>query len=135
MNSRLFVCTGFLAACIACQSDRADLERSREESTETAKAARKEAERARDALARRLDHLDSEIEKLEKKADKATGKAKAKLREQSQELRADSRKLRDRMTTWDDKVESAWRTTRREVEEGIDKTENAIKNLVDDVKN
>jgi len=99
------------------------------------RAAQKEAETARGKIAARLDQLDSEIERVERKADKATGKAKAKLKEQSQELRADARRLRDRMSTWDDKVESAWKTTKREVEEGLDKTENAIKNLVDDVKN
>ncbi len=136
MTSKLFAVAGLLAASIGCQSDRkADLDRGREEATDAVRAAQREAETARDRIAARLDRLDSEIERVEKKADKATGKAKAKLKEQSQELRADARRLRDRMSTWDDKVETAWKSTKREVEEGLDKTEDTIKKLVDEVKN
>jgi len=136
MTSKMFLCAGLLVASIGCQSDRnAELDRAREEATDAARAVRKEAELARDAIAARLDHLDSEIERIEKKADGSAAKAKANLRQQSKELRAEARRLRDRMSTWDDKVESAWKATKREVEEGLDKAEGAIRKLVDDVKN
>jgi hypothetical protein len=56
------------------------------------------------------------------------------MEEEAREMRAEAKKLRDRMSTWDEKTESAWRTTKREVEEGLDKTENAVKNFFRDLK-
>lgn len=103
--------------------------------TDAAREAQREAERAREILAKRLDQLDEQVAKVEARADKATGKAKANLEKQSAEMRLEARRLRDRMSTWDDKMESAWRTSKREVEEGLDKAENAVRKLVDDIKN
>jgi predicted nuclease with TOPRIM domain len=129
------VVAAILAACAGCGSKPPTAtDRTREERAETARDAQKAAERARETLSKRLDELDNEIDKVEQRAKKATGKAKARLEEQGRELRADARKLRARMSTWDDKAESAWRTAKREVEEGLEKTQNAIKKLVDDIK-
>ncbi len=139
MNFRFFSISVLLAASLACEPRRpAETERpvarTADEARDAAKAAREEAEAAWKTLSKRLDDLDSEVEKLDKRAEKASAKTRAKLEAQAREMRADARKLRERMSTWDDKVDSAWRSAKREVEEGLDKTENAIKNLVEDIK-
>ncbi len=139
MNFKWVALPVMLTAGLACQPQRTveterPATRAADEASAAARAAREEAEQARKALSRRLDDLDTEVEKLDKRAEKASAKTRAKLEAQAREMRADARRLRDRMSTWDDKVDSTWRSAKREVEEGLDKTESAIKNLVDDIK-
>lgn len=135
MLTKLLFTSALLAALTGCQSKpETRTETVREAADKTATAVKEEAEAAKVSLNRRLDQLDEQIEKLEAKAKKATAKSKAKMNEQAQEMRADAAKLRARMSTWDDKVESAWRTAKRETEEGLDKTEAAIKKFFDNDK-
>jgi len=122
-----------------CQSERVTPVESRSESVreDAANAAREmkaKAEEAKAALSRRLDRLDEKIDELEAKAKKSSAKARAKLNEQAREMRADAKKLRARMSTWDDKAESAWQTAKREMEEGLEKTEKSIEKFFDDMK-
>jgi len=136
MNTHLFVVTGLLAMSIGCtspESTRATGAAPSEPSA-TAQAIERDAEAARVALSKRLDQLDADIERVEARAKKASNKTKARLEEQGREMRAEARRLRDRMSTWDDKAESAWRTSKREIEEGLDKTEDAFKKLWADIK-
>ena len=77
---------------------------------------------------------ESEIDNLEARAKKATAKTRTKLNAEAKELRADAARLRGRMSTWDDKVAAGARTAKNEVEEGLEKTEAAIKKLVKDLK-
>ena len=132
MTRKLILVAAVLGASLACQSPQADTPR--EKAADVSAAAQREAERDRAAINKRLDQLDSEVDRLDSKAENATGKAKAKLKEQARDMRTEARKLRDRMSTWDDKVESSWRTAKREVEQGLDKTEDAFKKLADDIK-
>lgn len=135
MRTIPYVCILLLAASIGCQERRAADASPRQESSDAARAAKKEAEEVHQALVKRLDQLDGEIEKIEKKAEKASAKTKAKLEEQAKGLRADARSLRNRMSTWDDKAESAWKTAKRETEEGLEKAEHSIRKALDDIKN
>lgn len=122
---------------VGCSTDKpaTTTERAKEEATEAARAVEREAAEARAAIARRLDKLDSDVDSLEARAGKTKGKAKAEMEKQAREMKAEARRLRDRMSTWDDKAESAWRATKREMEEGLDKTEIALKKMVDEIKN
>jgi len=99
-----------------------------------ARAVKEEAAEAKVVLVKRLDQLDAEIEKLEARAKKATAKTRAKLNAEAKELRAEASRLRSRMSTWDDKVASGWRTAKNEVEEGLQKSEDAVKKLFADLK-
>ena len=118
-----------LAVFLGCETRQTkEEERARIEAKEAATATRK-------ALAKRLEILDRDIEKLEERTRKASAKTKVKLEENTRDLRAEARRLRDRMSGWDDKADSAWRDIKREVEEGLDKTERAIKKFVDEIKN
>ena len=132
----LIAITGLL---FSCQAERNTTSETRTETVEAAadRAARvvkQEAAEAKVALAKRLDQLDAEIDNLEAKAKKATAKSRAKLDAEAKELRAEASRLRARMSTWDDKVASGWRTAKSEVEDGLQKTEAAIKKLVADLK-
>ena len=132
----LVAITGLL---FSCQSDKNTTAETRKETVEeaadrAARAAKEEAAEAKAALAKRLDQLDAEIDNLEARAKKATAKSRAKLNAEAKELRADATRLRGRMSTWDDKVVAGARTAKEEVEEGLQKTEAAIKKLVADLK-
>ena len=133
MQIKIFFLAAALAAILACRPA-TEAARAPETTGETERAARAEAEAARAAVSKRLDALDAEIQKIDTKAEKASAKTKAKLEETGREMRAEARKLRDRMSTWDDKAGSAWRDAKREIEDGLDKSERVIKNLVDDIK-
>lgn len=137
MTIKPFAGVALLAICVGCQERRTSDAGSspRQEMNDATRAAQREAAEARLALSKRLDELDSEVEKVERKAERASAKTKAKLEEQANELRADARKLRDRMSTWDDKAESAWRRTKQEIEDGLGKAENSLKKVVDDIRN
>lgn len=93
-----------------------------------------EAVEAKAALSRRLDQLDAEVDRLQEKAKTASKKTKARLNEQAEETKLEAKRLRARMSTWDDKAADAWRVTKREVEEGLDKTESTLKKIWNDIK-
>jgi phage host-nuclease inhibitor protein Gam len=139
MNHKCLALLAVLTIGLACQPQRTveterPAARAADEARAAADAMREEAEQARQTLSKRLDDLDRELDKLDERAERASAKTRAKLKAQAREMRADARKLRDRMSTWDDKAESGWRSAKREVEEGLDKTGNAIKGLIDDIK-
>lgn len=106
-----------------------------EAKTEAAREdVKEEAAKAKAAISKRLDQLDEEIDKLDAKAQKASAKAKAKIKEEARDLRVEAKRLRGKMSTWDDKAESAWKTAKREIEEGLDKTESTFKKIWADIK-
>jgi TolA-binding protein len=131
MRNTLLVSTSFLLILSGCQpATRRQPERTRDEAKEAAQTAQREIEAARISIAQRLDRLDQEIQQLDAKVAKSSGKAKVKLEQQSQELQADARNFREKMSTWDDKVESVWRISKREIEEGLTKAEDSIRKLL-----
>ena len=139
MKTKLILVAAMAGLLFNCQSEKKTTAETRTEAVEEAadKAAREmkvEAAEAKAALARRLDLLDAEIDSLEARAKKASAKSKAKLNAEAKELRAEAARLRGRMSTWDDQVASGWRTVKNEVEEGLAKTESAMKKLVADIK-
>ncbi|BDC48782.1 hypothetical protein F183_A10980 [Bryobacterales bacterium F-183] len=125
---------GFAAGCTT--SDRTTtnsptVERAKQEADDAAKRAEIEAREAKAAINRRIDQLDEKADELAEKSKKATAKARAKMQREGEELKVEAKRLRAQMSTWDDKADSAWRTTKREVEEALDKTEAALKKMVD----
>jgi colicin import membrane protein len=139
MKAQLILTATIATLLSACSSEpkptmEARTEAAREEADKAAREAREEARRAKEALSRRLDQLDEEIDRLEAKAKKASAKTKAKLNEEARDMRVEAKKLRARMSTWDDKAESAWKTAKREIEEGLDKTESTFKKIWADIK-
>ena len=139
MSTRIILTSTMAILLGGCQAERATpvesrTEAVREDAVRAAREMKAKAEEAKAALSKRLDRLDEKIDELEAKAKKASAKTKAKMNEQAREMRAEAKKLRARMSTWDDKAESAWQTVKREVEEGLAKTEKAIEKIVDDIK-
>jgi hypothetical protein len=128
--------TVILIGCSPETSSRAErrTEAVREDADRAGRAAKEEAERARVALSRRLDQLDEDLAKLDSKARKASAKARVKINEQAREMRAEAKQLRARMSTWDDKAESAWRTAKREMEQGLERAERSVRRFVNDTK-
>ena len=132
----LVAMTGLL---FSCQPERKTTAENRTERVEALtdraeRAAKEETAEAKAALTKRLDQLDAEIDNLEAKAKKASAKTRDKLNAEAKELRAEASRLRGRMSTWDDKVAASARTAKNEVEEGLRKTEAAIKKLAADLK-
>lgn len=82
----------------------------------------------------RLDDLDRRVDDLAERAEKASSKTRSKLEQQARELRAEAKHLRNRMSTWDDGAKSSWRSAKLEIEQGLEKTENAIKKTIEDIK-
>lgn len=139
MKNKLILLVAMTGVLFSCQSDKTTTQTrtdaAQEEAAKAEREMREEAAEAKSALTRRLDQLDAEVDSLEARAKKATAKNRAKLNNEAKELRAEAARLRGRMSTWDDKTASGWRTAKNEVEEGLDKTEAAIKRLVEDIKN
>ncbi len=139
MTIKLILLVAMTGMLFSCQSERKTAVERRTDSVEegadrAARALREEAAEAKATLAKRLDQLDAEIDSLEARAKKATAKNRARLNNEAKEMRAEATRLRGRMSTWDDKMTAAWRTTKSEVEDGVKKTESAMKRLVDDIK-
>jgi predicted nuclease with TOPRIM domain len=132
MKAQLILTATIATLLSACSSETKPTVEARTEAVR--EDIREEAAKAKAALSKRLDQLDEEVDKLEAKAKKASAKAKAKLNEEARDMRAESKRLRARMSTWDDKVESAWKTAKREIEEGLDKTESTFKKIWADIK-
>lgn len=125
------------ATGIGCQSQVArepgpQAETARSDAKEASRDWQREAGNVRAKLSKRLEALERDLVKLESKAKKASAKTQASMEKTARELRADARRLRHRMSTWDDKAESTWRSVKREVEEGLEKTERAVKKIFDD---
>ncbi len=139
MTTKLILLVAMTGVLFSCQSEKKTTAETRTESLEeaadkAARAIKEEAAEAKATLAKRLDQLDAEIDSLEARAKKATAKSRARLNAEAKELRAEATRLRGRMSTWDDKIASAWRTTKNEVEDGLKKTEAAMKKIVEDIK-
>jgi|GEM_PF-3416739 len=140
MTTKLILLVAMTGVLFSCQSENKTTAETRSESVEeaadkAARAIKEEAAEAKAALAKRLDQLDAEIDRLEERAKKATAKSRARLNAEAKKMRVEATRLRGRMSTWDDKIASAWRTTKSEVEDGLKKTEAAMKQLVEDIKN
>lgn len=135
MSTKFILVTAIAGMLWSCQSQQtAKSETAPETTAEAAREARLETEKAKAALAKRINQLDAQIDEFEADVKKSSKKTKVKLTEKVRELRAEAKKLRDHMSTWDDKAESAWHTTKREVENGLDKAESEIKEFVNDLK-
>lgn len=140
MTKQLLCSTLFglmLSGCSTNRTDRTERSSDRVEAgaKEAASKVKAEMADAKAAINRRLDALDEEIEKLEAKAKKASAKTRKTLEREVEELRAEGKKLRAEMSTWDEKTESAWRKTKQNVEEGLDKAESSIKKFWNDLTN
>ncbi|MBS1833673.1 MAG: hypothetical protein JST65_13220 [Acidobacteria bacterium] len=123
---------GFGAGCTSSETQNSPtVEKAKQDAREAADKAAAEAREAKAAISRRIDQLDAKADELAEKSKKAGAKAKARMEKEGRELKEEAKRLRDKMSTWDDKADSAWRATKREVEEGLDKTEAALKKMVD----
>lgn len=133
MTSKLFLTSIAFAALLGCESRDQSVDR-RVEVDRKVDKVNEEAVEAKAALSRRLDQLDAEVDRLQEKAKTASARSKAKLNQQAEEAKLEAKRLRARMSTWDDKAADAWRVTKREVEEGLDKTESTLKKIWNDIK-
>jgi hypothetical protein len=139
MLTKLVLTASITIILVGCQSEKptttgSRTEAAQEAASKAARDAKEELEKTKIALSKRLDQLDAEIETLEAKAKKASAKTKAKMTAEAREMRVTTKQLRARISSWDEKAESAWRTAKREVEEDLDKTEKAIKEFFADNK-
>jgi uncharacterized protein YicC (UPF0701 family) len=132
MKAQLILTATIATLLSACSSEPKPTIETRTEAVR--EDVKEEAARAKAAISRRLDQLDEEVDKLEARAKKASAKTKAKLNEESRDMRAEAKRLRAKMSTWDDKAESAWKTAKLEIEEGLDKTESTFKKIWADIK-